>query len=111
MQSGSTFGSVPRQLDAKIPETFGIWFAGCLGTKDCGATFDVRFPPQDEVTLSYRFMHSEAYMYGRGGKLPGLCSEGAVAVPKSSIPGHRTISGFSGVAFRMQSLESREHML
>lgn len=46
---------------------------GCVGTSGCGATFDVKLPPMDEATLTYRFKHSPGYVYGQGGKLPGMC--------------------------------------
>lgn len=31
----------------------------------------------EEATLTYKYKHSEGYVYGKGGKLPGLCAMGA----------------------------------
>jgi hypothetical protein len=49
--------------------------AGCVKTAECGLTFDVALPPLTEATVSYKFMFSDGYVFGKGGKLPGLCSE------------------------------------
>jgi hypothetical protein len=50
--------------------------AGCVGTEQCAATWDVQLPPMEEATLSYKFMFSPGYIFGLGGKLPGLCAHG-----------------------------------
>jgi hypothetical protein len=55
--------------------------AGCYGTSTCAATWDVELPPMDEATLSYKFMFSEGYIFGLGGKLPGLCADGELPPP------------------------------
>lgn len=52
--------------------------AGCIGVKNCGFQFNARLPePLVSATFSYRFKFSEGYTWTNGGKLPGVCSEGA----------------------------------
>jgi hypothetical protein len=52
--------------------------AGCVGTSECGVTLDARLPRVvDEATLRYKFKFSAGYEWVKGGKLPGLCDEGA----------------------------------
>ena len=54
--------------------------AGCLGTAGCGLQFDVRLlEPLAAATFSYHFRFSDGYEWTRGGKMPGICSEGAPA--------------------------------
>ena len=51
---------------------------GCIGVKHCGFQFNVRLPkPLLSATFSYKFKFSEGYTWTSGGKLPGVCSEGA----------------------------------
>lgn len=41
----------------------------------------MKLPAMDEATLSYRFKHSDGYVYGLGGKLPGMCAMGTLLPP------------------------------
>ena len=54
--------------------------AGCIGDKACGLQLDVRLPePLYSATFSYWFHFSANYSWTSGGKLPGVCAEGAHA--------------------------------
>lgn len=54
---------------------------GGVGTDETGLLFQVRLPePLRSATLSYRFRFSPGYDWTSGGKLPGLCDEGAAPV-------------------------------
>ena len=50
-----------------------------MGTDETGLLFQVRLPqPLRSATLSYKYKFSSGYDWTSGGKLPGLCDEGAV---------------------------------
>lgn len=50
-----------------------------MGTAECGLQFDVGLPRTVEAaTYSYRFRFDGGYDFAAGGKLPGLCSAGAL---------------------------------
>lgn len=54
--------------------------AGCIGvnTTACGIGFDIRLPEVlESATMSFSFRFSEAYHWTAGGKMHGICAEGA----------------------------------
>lgn len=62
-------GQAGRMLRAHFP-------AGRFGPRGGGASFVALFEPGDEYILSYRVFISPRFDFGKGGKLPGLCSGG-----------------------------------
>lgn len=49
-----------------------------MGVEECGFQMDIRLPqPLLSATFSYKFKYSRDYSWTSGGKLPGVCAEGA----------------------------------
>jgi hypothetical protein len=70
-----------------------------VGTATCGVTLDSRLArPVDEATLSYKVKFSDGFGFVKGGKLPGLCSDGALVL--SPVYVHADCVALHGVAVR-----------
>lgn len=65
---------VPQHVCDKLV----VHAAGMVGSTNSGLTFQSKLnTPLESATLSYDFMFDPGYDWTHGGKLPGLCSDGA----------------------------------
>lgn len=59
-----------------VTKRYGV--SGGVGHDETGLLFQVRLPhPLGAATLSYKFKFDAGYDWTSGGKMPGLCDNGA----------------------------------